>query len=182
MPKGFTLSRTKLNKSWYHWVNGNSQFNEIEIKDGVEVLKSSPIRPLFLFEAKNLPCWRQFKSGWLGILKFMMKAPDLKEFGYEIKNGRSAIKIERVEETFEIGLKCVLAEVSYIKTKPNFRSWTTTTWSKKNHFSTVMLHGTLEDKDRLPETTRHNARHRGAKRKMKQSNSRVAYIRIRNII
>ena len=111
-----------------------------------------------------------------------MKAPDLKEFGNEIKNGRSAIKLERVEENFEIGLTYVLAEVSYTKTKPNSRSWTTTTWSKKIHFSTVMLHGTLEDKNRLPEATRYNARHRGGKRKLKQSNSRVAYIRIRNII
>ena len=171
--------KTKLRDAWGYWLNGNKNYNVFEIEEGVERLRRRIIRPFYLFCVENLPCWKQFKSGWLGILKLMMKAPTLDTLGDKITNAKGNIQAERVDETYEIGMNHVLWEVEYIKEKRNFKLWTITTWSKNVHYSTVMKYSTVCDKGRLPPANQFNRPHSGPKRRMKQSNSRQASIRFR---
>jgi hypothetical protein len=176
VPLGYALpAKTKLRDAWGYWLNGNKNYNVVEIEERVERLRRRIIRPFYIFCVEYLPCWKQFKSGWLGIFKLMMKAPTLDTLGDEITNAN--IQAERVDETYEIGMNHVLSEVEYIKKK--IKLWTITTWSKNVHYSTVMIYGTVCDKGRLPPANQFNRPHSGPKRRMKQSNSRQASIRFR---
>ena len=177
VPQDFVLPcRTNLRVAWGYWIQGNHNYLQISGIGENESIGRKKIRPFFLFNAMNIPCWKQFNTGWVPILKMMTRAPQLSGLSEEITNGN--VTIERVEASFEIGLNFVLSQVSYIKKTKNHRSWTITTWSKKITYSSIIKNGTNEDKEKLPPVTRFNSPHQG-KRKMKQSNSRQAAIRFR---
>ena len=180
VPEGFILpTKTKLRDAWNLWVNGNRNYNVVEMIGDREILVTKPIRPFIFFTANNLPCWKQFKSGWLGILRMMMNSSSLSNLFNEVKASKGNLSLERVERTYEMGLDHVLNEVEYLREKNNSRAWSITTWSKNVHFSSIIKNGTTSDKERLPVATRFNKSHSGPKRKMRQSNSSQASMRFR---
>ena len=100
-----------------------------------------------------------------------MEPPSLVGMKSLVKQKGGKFTAQEIDQYYEIILQYILSRVEYIKNK-KISKWTVTTWSRNILRSSIMKHGTEEDKQRLPEETRYNRSHTGRKRK-KNSSSQI---------
>ena len=165
-PLGYDLSRkTSLRSAFEFWMNGDQSYKSFQ--DGSVVYQ--PVRPFLLWTVDNIPgdLWKKFNVGY-AILKTCMESPSLVALTSLVKQKGGKFTDQEINQYYDISLQYILNRVEYIKNK-NFSKWTVTTWSRNILRSSIMKHGTEEDKQRLPEETRYNQSHTGRKRKKKQS-------------
>ena len=152
MPKSFVFpARTSLWNAWRKWWLGSVAI----VGDKQYQLK--PYRYLKDRDILKQNVKNALKNCWRPILTKMMETPDLNVAANFIPT------ITKLEESYCKSMDHLRTRFSFLFVPLNeerLKVWTKRTWSKRTQWCHVLKNGTVHDKARLPEQTKHNQRHK----------------------
>jgi hypothetical protein len=152
-PEEYELpEKANLYSAFRMWINGDT-FN------------ADTVRPFILWSVTNVPhfLWKKFRVGWYDALHQIMDAPALHALEADLSDS-IPVPEDELKRLFDEGIKYLISQYSYISNR-GYQKWSVTTWSRQMLFSSIMKHGTEEEKVRATGKKNRWNRPHGTKRK-----------------
>jgi hypothetical protein len=170
VPKDFAFpTGVRLDTGWKMWLSGLPGYETVD-SHGNQL--HAPIRPIRKLKLDMLPpkLKKNFQLYWRPIFSMMEQAP-----GIEIRE--TGIDAQYLQASFATGKEYLKTRVSYVfeNQRQQHDGWEISTWSRKVARSSIMKHGTDQDKANLPteESYRNRPRQQRGRNKPTSDRRRV---------